>query len=73
MNTQKTKVFFSSNTDDESKRLVEGLFEASLSQHYEKYLGLPSLIGKSKCQSFKDIKERVWSKIQGWKEKLLSQ
>ena len=40
---------------------------------YEKYLGLPSLVGKNKNASFNYIKERVWKKIQGWKEKLLSQ
>jgi hypothetical protein len=42
-------------------------------QQYEKYLGLPSLIGKEKITCFSQIKERVWSKVKGWKEKLLSQ
>uniref|UniRef100_A0A2N9J5Z6 RNase H type-1 domain-containing protein n=1 Tax=Fagus sylvatica TaxID=28930 RepID=A0A2N9J5Z6_FAGSY len=42
-------------------------------QQYEKYLGLPSLVGKEKITCFSQIKERVWSKIKGWKEKLLSQ
>ena len=41
--------------------------------HYDKYLGLPSLIGKRKKASFDYIKERVWRKLQGWEEKLLSQ
>ncbi len=30
-------------------------------------------MGSSKTQSFAYIKERVWSKLQGWKERLLSQ
>jgi hypothetical protein len=46
---------------------------ASSIQQYEKYLGLPSLIGKEKVTCFSQIKERVWSKVKGWKEKLLSQ
>ena len=42
-------------------------------KQYEKYLGLPSLVGRNKKASFNYIKERIWRKIQGWKEKLLSQ
>ena len=40
---------------------------------YEKYLGLPSFVGRNKKSSFNYIKERVWRKLQGWEEKLLSQ
>ena len=39
--------------------------------HYDKYLVLPSLIGKCKKASFDYVKERVWRKLQGWEEKLL--
>ena len=41
--------------------------------HYDKYLGLPSLVGRHKNVSFDYIKERAWRKLQGWEEKLLSQ
>uniref|UniRef100_A0A2N9HKR3 RNase H type-1 domain-containing protein n=1 Tax=Fagus sylvatica TaxID=28930 RepID=A0A2N9HKR3_FAGSY len=40
---------------------------------FEKYLGLPLVIGKAKKRAFNDIKDRVWRCLQGWKEKLLSQ
>ena len=36
------------------------------------YLGLPTLIGRRKYDTFSFIKERVWRKLQGWKGKLLS-
>ena len=36
-------------------------------------MGLPALVGRAKKQSFAYIKERVWRKLHGWKEKLLSQ
>ena len=36
-------------------------------------MGLPSFVGKKKKASFEYIKERVWRKLQGWGEKLLSQ
>ena len=37
-----------------------------------KYLGLPFMVGRSKNNSFLSLKDRIWKRIQGWKEKLLS-
>ena len=42
-------------------------------QHYEKYLGLASFIGRDKKACFVNMKEFIWARMQGWKEKLLSQ
>ena len=42
-------------------------------QHYEKYFGLPSVVDSKKKACFTHIKERIWAKMQEWKEKLLSQ
>lgn len=42
-------------------------------KEYEKYLGLPIVVGRNKKASLNYIKDRVWGKLQGWKEKLLSQ
>ena len=39
---------------------------------HRKYLGLPTLIGKSKKQVFAEIKEKVGKKLSRWKEKMLS-
>ena len=39
---------------------------------HSKYLGLPSIIGKSKTKVFTEIKKRVGKKLSGWKEKILS-
>ena len=39
---------------------------------HPKYLGLPSIIGKSKTEVFAKIKERVGKKLSSWREKLLS-
>ena len=38
---------------------------------HNKYLGLPTLIGKSKNEVFAEIKEKVGKKLARWKEKLL--
>ena len=39
---------------------------------YEKYLGLPTMVGKNKSANLNFIKEKVWEKLQRWKEKILS-
>ena len=39
---------------------------------HKKYLGLPSIIGKSRVEIFAKVKERVEKKLSGWKEKILS-
>ena len=38
----------------------------------DKYLGLPVYMGRSKGKMFSYLKDRVWKRIQGCKEKLLS-
>ena len=39
---------------------------------HSKYLGLPTIIGRSKKDIFLILKDRVSKKLQGWKEKFLS-
>ena len=39
----------------------------------ETYLGLPSLVGRSKKHTFRALKEKLDNKLSSWKEKLLSQ
>lgn len=43
-------------------------FGSSPTTKFEKYLGLPPIIGGAKKKAFREIKDRVWK----WKEKLLS-
>ena len=41
-------------------------------ERFETYLGLPTLVGRVKYQTFSCLKDRVWKKLQGWKGCLLS-
>ena len=45
---------------------------AQVIRQHEKYLGLPSLVGRNKRISFNAIKEKLSKKLVGWKENFLS-
>ena len=42
-----------------TKQIIKGILGVCEIQHYEKYLGLPSFIGKGKKASFNYIKDKV--------------
>ena len=70
-NRAKTLLYFSSNTAKEVREEIKARFEAQVIKQHEKYLGLPSLVGNNKKNSFKEIKENLAKRLVGWKEKLL--
>ena len=41
-------------------------------KQYEKYLGLPIVVGKNRRASLNYIKDGVWGKLQGWREIVVS-
>lgn len=72
INMEKSSVFYSSNTPRQMKEWTKELLGVEEVERFEKYLGLPTLIGRARYQSFSYLKDRVWKKLQGWKGKLLS-
>ena len=72
INKEKTAIFFSKSTIEEAKASIKNLLQVQEVKSYDKYLGLPSFLGRGKKASFNYIKERVWRKLQGWEGKLLS-
>ena len=73
INRGKTSIFFSKSTIKAMRIDIKEALGVPEILHYDKYLGLPSLVGRNKKASFDYIKERLWRKLQGWEEKLLSQ
>ena len=67
------KIFFSKAVTEERKEEIFNFLGVEEVKEYEKYLGLPVVVRKNKRASLNYIKERVWNKLQGWKEQLLSQ
>ena len=66
------KLFFSSNTPRQIQEEIKDRFGAQVIKQHEQYLGLPSLVGRNKRNTFNDIKEKVKKKLAVWKKKLLS-
>lgn len=48
------------------------ILNMNLVDKHEKYLGIPTIIWRSRKAVFMALKDRVWKNLQGWKEKLLS-
>ena len=72
LNWDKTLLFCSRNTQANIQERIKQLFGAKIIKQHEKYLGLPSLIGRYKRNIFQQLIERLTNKLSGWKEKLLS-
>jgi hypothetical protein len=73
LNMSKTSIFFSRNTSQRRRSEIlelSGLLEA---HRIDTYLGLPTFVGKSRTQNFKDIIEKVSKWLENWKCSFLSQ
>ncbi|KAK6160713.1 hypothetical protein DH2020_004094 [Rehmannia glutinosa] len=73
VNFEKSGIVFSPHIDASIARSISQLLGIPIMSSHGKYLGLPSVIGKNKKEIFTSIQDRVWKRIQGWKEKTLSQ
>lgn len=63
---------FSKNTQHQQKNMIMSALHITREARTEKYLGLPAYIGRSKEKAFAYLKDKIWRKVQGWKEKMLS-
>jgi hypothetical protein len=73
LNSGKTAIFYSKNTGNEFRDFINSSMGIAETVSYEKYLGLPTFVGRSKIRTFAGIRNRVRKRLDGWKEKLLSQ
>lgn len=39
----------------------------------ERYLGLPNVVGRRKKESFQHFKEKIYTRIEGWSTRMLSE
>src|ERR1044072_7604226 len=72
VNLDKSHLLFSQNVPSTRSIELFQLLNVKTTESFDKYLGLPTVIGSKKSQVFAFVKERVWKKLKGWKEKSLS-
>ncbi|XP_074359592.1 uncharacterized protein LOC141699321 [Apium graveolens] len=72
VNFQKYAIYFSSNVRRDKQAEIKAILQVNNDLGNRKYLGLPSLVGRSKKVVFNYLKDKIWSKIKCWNTKLLS-
>lgn len=72
MNFAKSELSFSSNVSEERREEIQESLGVVEVEKHEKYLGLPTMVGRSKKVIFTHVQDRIWKKLKRWKEKSLS-
>lgn len=72
INYQKSGIMFSSNVRTDKQVQLAAILGVHNDISNSHYLGLPSLVGRSKKRVFGYVKDRVVKRIQGWNSKLIS-
>lgn len=65
-NLQKSSIFFSKNVLLHDREVISTLLRVSTPLNTGQYLGLPSLIGRSKREVFAFLRDKLHGRIQGW-------
>jgi hypothetical protein len=72
VNYEKSSVMFSENRRSRHRNQVLAALNISAQARTEKYLGLSVHVGRSRKKTFEYLLKRIWKKIHGWKERMLS-
>ncbi|KAL0446066.1 UNVERIFIED_CONTAM: hypothetical protein Slati_1734500 [Sesamum latifolium] len=73
INKHKSAMVFSRNVEEDTRTALTQILGISVVSKHEKYLGLPTVLGRSKKEMFDTIKDRIWKKLHTWSSKKLSQ
>ena len=65
VNFEKSCINFSPNNSENVKRQTLASFGLKSGRAHDKYLGLPTIVGRNKRRVFGDIKDKVWKWISG--------
>ncbi|KAK8474613.1 hypothetical protein V6N13_095658 [Hibiscus sabdariffa] len=66
VNFDKYLIYFISNVDTDCKDLIASMLGVRISSNPEKYLGLPTMVGRSKKEAFSYFYDRFNAKVNSW-------
>ena len=72
INFAKSTITFSPNTKARSKRGIILILGLSDAKSHDKYLGLPTVVGKNLKHMFANIVDRVRTRVESWRRSLFS-
>jgi hypothetical protein len=72
VNREKSSVYFSPNTPLTDRQHVKNLLGIAVEAFTERYLGLPTAVGRITSGTFDHIGERIRSKLNGGSERMVS-
>ncbi|KAL0401241.1 UNVERIFIED_CONTAM: hypothetical protein Slati_4154000 [Sesamum latifolium] len=73
INSEKSAIVFSRNVNEDRRWDLASILGVMVVPRHDKYLGLPTISGRSKKELFEGIKERIWGKLNSWASRKLSQ
>ncbi|KAL0447489.1 UNVERIFIED_CONTAM: putative mitochondrial protein [Sesamum latifolium] len=73
INLDKSSMVLSKNVEPTLQLSLPNILGIRKEEQLERYLGLPSIVGRSRRGVFAYVRDRIWKKLQGWSEKNLSQ
>ena len=71
-NFEKSSLFLSGNIQSDQATAIGNIFRLNIVSRHEKYLGLPSMVGRKRSSFFNDIKLRLYNKKSSWQHKFFS-
>lgn len=69
INLDKSTMTFSRGTPAAERVEIQQLMGIQVVDQFEKYLGMPAVVGRSKKKVFSFMKNRIWDRIHRWSER----
>lgn len=72
VNLKKSEICFSRNVKRPTQLKLAGILGVIRMDQHEKYLGMPTLVGRNKTLCYGYLNDRLWKRLKSWKGKMLS-